>query len=162
MGSRSVTLQFESKYAVCLHDEYSHHSMYIFAHADAVTEALNRTMVTTVNSSVTLSCEVYGYLPRASEPRIIWRRMNGGTTPISSSPPYMITTSPGSRHIQNGGDSPIPSVVSSLIIDVMDDSVADMYMCSGPSNFETIQLIVEVDGGGPGMYNEYYIDLLTS
>ena len=132
---------------------------------DAITEALsNRTMVTTVNSSVILSCEVYGYLPRGSQRQINWRRTNGGS--ISSSiPPYTLSTSNGSRQIQNGGISPIPSLVSSLTIDVMDASVADMYTCSSPSDFETIQLIMDVDK--EGMYNKSYLhwnllDLLTS
>ena len=110
-------------------------------------------MVTTVNSSVILSCEVYGYLPRGSQQQISWQRMNGRS--ISSSiPPYTLSTSNGSRQIQNGDFSPIPSLVSSLTIDVMDESVADMYTCSGPSNVETIQFLVDVDGGG--MYNKYY------
>ena len=113
-----------------------------------VTEAIsNRTIVTTVNSSVTLSCEVYGYLPSGSQRQINWRRMNGGTI-SSSNPLYTLSTSNGSRQIQNGGISPIRSLVSSLTIDVMDTSVADMYTCSGPSNFGTIELIVNDDGGG--------------
>ena len=113
-----------------------------------VTEAIsNRTLVTTVNSSVTLSCEVYGYLPSGSQRQINWQRMIGGA--ISSSiPPYTLSTRNGSRQIQNGGISPIPSLVSSLTIDVIDTSVADMYTCSGPSNFGTIQLIVNDDREG--------------
>ena len=113
-----------------------------------VTEAIsNRTIVTTVNSSVTLSCEVYGYLPSGSQRQINWQRMIGGAI-SSSSPPYTLSTRNGSRQIQNGGISPIPSLVSSLTIDVMDISVADMYTCSGPSNFATIQLIVNDDREG--------------
>ena len=113
-----------------------------------VTEAIsNRTIVTTVNSSVTLSCEVYGYLPSGSQRQINWRRMNGGSI-SNSNPPYTLSTRNGSRQIQNGGISPIPSLVSSLTIDVMDESVADMYTCSGPSNFGTIQLVVNDDREG--------------
>ena len=113
----------------------------------SVTEAIsNRTIVTTVNSSVTLSCEVYGYLPSGSQRQINWRRTNGGSI-SSSSPPYTLSTRNGSRQIQNGGILPISSLVSSLTIDVMDTSVADMYTCSGPSNFGTIQLIVNDVGG---------------
>ena len=63
----------------------------------------------------------------------------------SNSPPYTITTSTGSKQIQNGDSLPGPSLVSSLIIDVMDESVADNYACSGPSNFQTFQLLVNVD-----------------
>ena len=111
----------------------------------AVLEALNNSaVIATVNSSVTLSCEIYGYLPGAVQPQIIWQRINGGMI-SSNSPPYMITTSAGSRQIQNGGSSPGPSLVSSLTIDVMDESVADNYTCSGPSNFQTFQLLANVD-----------------
>ena len=64
----------------------------------------------------------------------------------SNSPPYYtITTSAGSKQVQNGGSTPVPSLVSSLTIDVMDESVASMYTCSGPSNFQTFQLLVNVD-----------------
>ncbi len=99
-------------------------------------------MVATTDSSVTLSCEIYGYLPRGSQPQITWRRINGETI-SSSSPPYTLSMSDGPRQIQNGGDSPRPSYVSSLTIDVMDKSVADNYTCSSLSSFQTIQLVVE-------------------
>ena len=119
-----------------------------------ITEAIsNRTIVTTVNFSVTLSCEVYGYLPSGSQRQINWQRTNGESI-SSSNPPYTLSTRNGLRQIQNGGISPIPSLVSSLTIDVMDTSVADMYTCSGPSNFGTIQLIVNDVGGGMYMYNK--------
>ena len=112
------------------------------------------TVDVSINSSVILSCEVYGYLPRLSQPQITWRKMNGGT--IGNSTPYTITTSNGSRQIQNGGPSPIPSHVSSLTIDVMDDSVAGMYTCSGPSNFQAIQLQLLVDSE-TGKFNSIHI-----
>ena len=148
----------------CIMTMYITPCVYKFC-TDAVTEAIsNRTIVTTVNSSVTLSCEVYGYLLRGSQWQISWRRMNGGS--ISSSiPPYTLSTSNGLRQIQNGGVSPILSLVSSLTIDVINESVADMYTCSSPSDFETIQLIVDIDK--EGMYNKSYLhwnllDLLAS
>ena len=66
--------------------------------------------------------------------------MNGEAI-SSSNPPYTLSTRNGSRQIQNGGISPIPSLVSSLTIDVMDASVhvADMYTCSGPSNLKPFE-----------------------
>ena len=85
---------------------------------------LHNTLVATINSSVTLSCEIYGYLPRGSQPHITWRM--GSVTISSSDPLYTIFMSVGSRQIQNGGPTPRPSFVSSLIIDVMDESVAGM------------------------------------
>ena len=110
---------------------------------DAVIVALsNSTVDASVNSSVTLSCEVYGYLSRLIQPQITWQRMNGRNIP-----PHMITTIAGSRQIQNGGSLPIPSVVSSLTIDMMDESAAGMYTCSGPSNFQAIHFLVNVETG---------------
>ena len=60
-----------------------------------------------------------------------------------NSPSYAILTSDGSRLIQNGGSVPGPSHVSSLTVDVMDESVAGSYVCSGPSSFEKIDLLVQ-------------------
>ena len=69
--------------------------------------------------------------------------MNGQAI-LSSSPPYTLSTSVGSRQIQDGGDLPRSSYVSSLTIDVMDESVAGKYTCSSPSSdLHAIQLIVE-------------------
>ena len=132
---------------MCIPNKYFYLTTLHIICTGAITVALsNSTVNTSMNSSVTLSCEVYGYLPRLSLPLIIWRSMNGGT--IGNSSLYTITTSNGSRQIQNGGPSPIPSHVSSLTIDVMDDSVAGMYTCSGPSNFQTIQLLVHTSETG--------------
>ena len=64
----------------------------------------------------------------------------------SSNPLYTIATSDGSRQIQNGGSTPRPSLVSSLAIDVMDESIAGEYVCSGPSSFQTIVLNVQQRG----------------
>ena len=123
--------------------------------------ASNTLVVATTNSSVTLSCEIFGYLPRSSQPQITWRTRMGGpgtsSIPVSSSNPlYEIATSVGSRQIQNGGSTPRPSLVSSLTIDVMDESVAGEYVCSGPSSFQTI--VLNVQGG---MYNNTHIHGLS-
>ncbi len=145
IGSRIFTLQLESKYAIKFY-LLPIHQLFCIICTGAV-EALNNTpVVATMNSSVTLSCEIYGYLSRRSQGSlIIWRRINGQTI-SSNSPPYTLSTSIGSRQIQDGGDSPRSSYVSSLTIDVMDTSVADTYICSGPSFlFQNIQLDV---GGG--------------
>ena len=53
--------------------------------------------------------------------------------------------SAGSKQIQNGGSSPAPSLMSSLTVNVMDESVAGMYTCSGPSDHQIFQLRVKVD-----------------
>ena len=88
------------------------------------------------------------------------------TLPVSNTPPYTITPSTGSRQIQNGGSSPGPSVISSLTIDVTDESVAGMYTCSGPSNFQTFQVHVPDDvttssSAGPGRTDDNAANLIA-
>ena len=74
----------------------------------------------------------------------------------SDNPPYRISTSAGSRQIQNGGSSPSPGLVSSLTINVINESVAGEYVCSGPSSFQTI--VLNVQGG---MYNNTHLHGLS-
>ena len=107
-------------------------------------------VTTSINSSVTLACELYGYLPSGAEPEILWQTLNPSTTIMSSDPWYTISSSSGSRQIQNGGSSPRPSFISSLTIDVVDDSVEGTYLCSSTPHFQTLQLVVE--GGMFAMY----------
>ena len=53
----------------------------------------------------------------------------------SDNPLYTISTSDGSRQIQNGGSTPRPSLVSSLTIDVLDESVNCSTICeTSPRN----------------------------
>ena len=145
-GSISFMLGFESKYTLNQHDEYHLYlPVYILICTAADIVALTNTpVVTTANSSVTLFCEIFGYLPRGSQPQITWQM--GAMAISSSNPLYTIFTSDGSRQIQNGGSTPRPSLVSSLTIDVMDESVAGEYVCSGPSSVQTIVLNVQQGG----------------
>ena len=100
-------------------------------------------MTTSINSSVTLACELYGYLPSGAEPEILWQTLNPSTTISSSDSWYTISSTSESRQIQNGGSSPRPSFISSLTIDVMDDSVEGTYLCSSTPYFQTLELVVE-------------------
>ena len=80
--------------------------------------------------------------------------------PVSSSNPlYTIATSDGSRQIQSGGSTPRPSLVSSLIIDVIDESVAGEYVCSGPSSSQTI--VLNIQQGGICQYNNAHLHGLS-
>ena len=90
------------------------------------------------NSTVTLSCELYGYLPIGAQPSISWSKV--GRDSIFGS---TAVTVEGSRQIQNGGSSPRPSLVSNLTIDVVDASVAGLYICSSQGTVGTITLRVE-------------------
>ena len=159
-GSISFMLGFDSKYSLNEHDDY-HLNLYniILTCTAADIVASNTLVITTTNSSVTLSCEIFGYLPRGSQPQITWRtRMGGPGIQVSSDNPlYTISTSDGSRQIQNGGSTPRPSLVSSLTIDVIDESVAGEYVCSSPSSFQTI--VLNVQGGG--IYNNAHIHHLS-
>ena len=160
-GSTSFTLLFDSKYT--LNDEYITLT-YILTCTAADIVASNTLVVTTTNSSVTLSCEIFGYLPRGSQPQITWRTRMGGpgtsSMPVSSSNPlYTIATSNGSRQIQNGGSTPHPSLVSSLTIDVIDESVAGEYVCMGPSSSQTI--VLNIQQGGICQYNNAHLHGLS-
>ncbi len=77
---------------------------------------------------VTLACEIFGYFG-ADIPSVIWRHNNIDLE--NDDPLFNITTSDGTRLIQNGGDSPIPSVVSILSIFLNDSSEFGQYLCIG-------------------------------
>ena len=112
--------------------------------ASPVLEALNDSVTAQTNSSVTVSCEIYGYLPDGSEPQIFWRKLDGAAI-YSDTPLYTISSSNGSKQIQNGGSTPSPSFISSLTIDVVDETLAGTYLCSSIAT--TVQAIMlEVRG----------------
>ena len=70
------------------------------------------TTVTTGDPSATLSCELYGYLMR-QPPTITW---NFGGDVLVDDSVFTITVQDGSLMIQNGGDTPRPSMRSILTI----------------------------------------------
>ncbi len=70
---------------------------------------------------------MYGYVTGATD--IIWRFENQGE--LESDSVYSITEMNGDRLLQNGGDSPIPSVKSVLTIERPTSSQAGTYLCVG-------------------------------
>ena len=90
------------------------------------------------NSSATLSCELYGYLTENS-PAILW---NFGGDELRNDSVFTITTEDGSHMIQNGGDSPQPSVRSILAIDFPNKTHEGAYFCSAGSRLSRIDLQV--------------------
>ena len=97
----------------------------------------NKTVTT--DSSTTLSCELYGYLTN-SLPTIVW--MFGGNQ-LTDDSVFTIMTEDGSRMIQNGGNTPRPSVRSILTINRPRTTHEGTYVCSvdGDSRNITLQVI---------------------
>ena len=77
--------------------------------------------------SVTLSCEIYGYL--SSSPDIAWTLANTDTV-LSNDSSYTITTRDGNRLIQNGGLFPNPSFISDLTFSYNTSQPIQTYICT--------------------------------
>ena len=77
--------------------------------------------------SVTLSCEIYGYLSSSSD--ITWTLVNPDTV-LSSDSTYTITTRDGNRLIQNGGLFPISSFISDLTFTHNTSQLIQIYTCA--------------------------------
>ena len=103
--------------------------------------------VTTNQPSATLSCELYGYLPEQL-PTIVWTFDGNQLTDDSV---FTITTEDGSHDhmIQNGGNTPRPSVRSVLTINRPRTTHEGTYVCSvdGDSRSIALQIIGELQLG---------------
>jgi len=98
--------------------------------------------VTLGDPSVNLSCELYGYLMRPP-PTITW---NFGSDVLMNDSVFTITGQDGSHMIQNGGDTPQPSMRSVLTISHPNRTHEGSYICSVSGSLRTISL--EVMRGG--------------
>ena len=96
----------------------------------------------TTDSSTNLSCELYGYLTN-SIPPIIWTLDGNQLTDDSV---FTITTEDGNHMIQNGGNTPRPSVRSVLTINHPRTTHEGTYVCSvdGDSRSIALQIIGEL------------------
>ena len=94
------------------------------------------TTVTTGDPSATLSCELYGYLTR-QPPAITWIF---GSGVLMNDSVFTITVQDGSHMIQNGGDTPRPSMRSVLTINHPNRTYAGSYICSASGGLRTIIL----------------------
>ena len=99
------------------------------------------TTVTIGDPSVNLSCELYGYLMR-QPPTITW---NFGSDVLMNDSVFTITVQDGSHMIQNGGDTPQPSMRSVLTINHPNQTHEGSYICSVVEGLSAITL--EVIGG---------------
>ena len=80
----------------------------------------------TKGESVTLSCEIYGYL--SSSPDITWT-LNPDIV-LSNDSTYTITTRDGNRLIQNGELFPSPSFISDLTFTHNTSQLIQIYTCA--------------------------------
>ena len=98
----------------------------------------SRVTVTTDDSSATLSCELYGYLPE-EPPTFVW---TFGGDQLTDDSVFTITTEDGSRMIQNGGNTPRPSVRSVLTINRPMTTHEGTYICFAGGRVSRIDLQV--------------------
>ena len=94
--------------------------------------------VPTSNPLATLSCELYGYHPELL-PTTVW---NFGGDNLTNDSIYTITTKDGSHMIQNGGNTPRPSVRSVLTINRPNTTHMGTYFCSAGGRTSTIHFQV--------------------
>ena len=92
----------------------------------------------TTDSSATLSCELYGYLPEQL-PTIVW---TFGGDQLTDDSVFTITTQDGNRMIQNGGTTPRSSVRSVLTINRPMTTHEGTYICSADGDSRSIILWV--------------------
>ena len=71
--------------------------------------------VTASDDSAVLRCFLSGYLPSMAVPSIIWRLSNNE---LSNDLVNSITSEQGDMFIQNGGAQPIPSLTSTLTVNL--------------------------------------------
>ena len=117
----------------------------VFLILGRLTPSSSRVTVTTNEPSATLSCELYGYLPKQL-PTIVWTFDGNQLTDDSV---FTITTEDGqdgSRMIQNGGNTSRPSVKSILTINRPNISHIGDYTCSVDGVSRNITLLQMMEG----------------
>ena len=92
--------------------------------------------VTLGDPSANLSCELYGYYMRQL-PTITWKFSNDV---LMNDSVFTITVQDGSHMIQNGYDTPLPSLSSVLTINDPNETNEGSYICSVNGVFKSITL----------------------
>ena len=97
--------------------------------------AVQSSVSAALGESVVFSCELYGYLGNCSYPAINWL-FNG--VPVD---PSLIQEHPGTHMIQNGGGSPIMSVISVVTLQNLTLTMFGAYVCkyNGSINMITLE-----------------------
>ena len=94
---------------------------------------------------MSMTCDFSGYLPGAYN--ITWTGPQGAA--LTTSGRHAISIADGLSQSQSGGDSPGPSVLSTLTISNVDETDEGTYTCSmmwlsGPQLMNRIELVVIV------------------
>ena len=107
---------------------------------DELVPVADASVIAELLDNVTVACEIYGYFP-PELPEIVWRFVaTGGGDFIDLSD--QATLLEGSRFIQNGGESPIPSVISELTISSISNSDGGTYTCHSFQEVEVFTLTI--------------------
>ena len=114
----------------------------IFLIPGRLTPSSSGVTLTTNQPFATLDCELYGYLPEQL-PTIVWTFDGNQLTDDSV---FTITTEDGSHMIQNGGNTPRPSVRSILTINRPNMTHIGTYTCSVDGDSRNITLLQMMEG----------------
>ena len=87
-----------------------------------------------LGGSVELSCELYGYLRNGSSLAISWQF---NSVPVD---PSLIQEQSGTHMIQNGGASPIMSVISVVTLENLTSTMFGTYFCKYSESSDVITL----------------------
>ena len=89
--------------------------------------------VTASDDSAVLKCFLSGYFPSMADPSITWRLSNND---LSNDSVNTITSEQGDMFIQNGGAQPVPSLISTLTVNLTRDPLTTstrIYNCISSS-----------------------------
>ncbi len=101
----------------------------IFAAAGTLQAENEMIQVTASDDSAVLRCFLSGYFPSMADPSITWRLSNND---LSNDSVNTITSEQGDMFIQNGGAQPVPSLISTLTVNLTRDPLTTstrIYNC---------------------------------
>ena len=102
--------------------------------------------VSSNDETAVLKCSLYGYLPSGEEPSIRWQEQTDNRQQLSNDSVNTITFEPGDMLIQNGGAQPVPSLISTLTVNLtrypLPARTSRLYTClsNQVGNFRLITL----------------------
>ncbi len=104
----------------------------VFLLADALRAESTSVDVTASDEIAILRCFLYGYLPSGEEPSINWREANANRD-IANDSVNSITVESGDKLIQNEGAQSVPSLTSTLTVNLTSSPLTTamrLYTCS--------------------------------
>ena len=100
--------------------------------------------VTASDDSAVLRCSLYGYLSSMAVPSITWQLSNNELHVLFDDSVNTITSEQGDMFIQNGGAQPIPSLISTLTVNLTRDPLTTSRFYSCISSSQMIKLLFQV------------------